>query len=251
LLTAAPPQAGASLWASTTLTEIAAYRERTEILVEAAASARLPSAHGFAGFVAHAFVSLYDGAEHLALVKGAPEPGALVRIHSECLTGDALGSLRCDCGEQLRAALASIAVASCGALIYLRGHEGRGIGLANKIRAYKLQSTGHDTVDANRLLGLPDDARDYAPAAAMLEHLGVSSVRLMTNNPAKVKAMRDLGVVIERRAPVVVAHNPFSAPYLEAKRLRMGHSLPIISLVGEEAAASNVVDLPNTSRSDG
>jgi GTP cyclohydrolase II len=190
--------------------------------------------------------------DHVALVMGDVwhKRGVLMRVHSECLTSEVFGSLKCDCRDQLEAAQEEIAKAGQGVILYLR-QEGRGIGLANKIRAYKLQSTGHDTVDANRLLGLPDDARDYAPAAAMLEHLGVSSVRLMTNNPAKVKAMRDLGVVIERRAPVVVAHNPFSAPYLEAKRLRMGHSLPIISLVGEEAAASNVVDLPNTSRSDG
>ena len=112
-------------------------------------------------------------------------------------------------------------------MLYLR-QEGRGIGLANKIRAYKLQSNGHDTVDANRMLGLPDDARDYGAASAMLDHLGVASIRLMTNNPAKVKALRALGVTIDGRLPAVVGHNPHSAPYLEAKRLRMGHTLPTI-----------------------
>ncbi len=224
------------------------------------AQAPVPTKHGvfemavfrYLGDTAQADCANGLSPDHVALVMGDVwhKRGVLMRVHSECLTSEVFGSLKCDCRDQLEAAQEEIAKAGQGVILYLR-QEGRGIGLANKIRAYKLQSTGHDTVDANRLLGLPDDARDYAPAAAMLEHLGVSSVRLMTNNPAKVKAMRDLGVVIERRAPVVVAHNPFSAPYLEAKRLRMGHSLPIISLVGEEAAASNVVDLPNTSRSDG
>jgi GTP cyclohydrolase II len=154
--------------------------------------------------------------------------GVLVRVHSECLTSEVFGSLKCDCRDQLEAAQAEIGRRGQGIVLYLR-QEGRGIGLANKIRAYKLQSTGHDTVDANRLLGLPDDARDYGAAAAMLEHLGVSSIRLMTNNPAKVKALRALGVTIDGRMPSIVGANPHSAPYLEAKRLRMGHSLPTIA----------------------
>jgi 3,4-dihydroxy 2-butanone 4-phosphate synthase/GTP cyclohydrolase II len=228
LLTVAPPQAGSSLWASTTLTEIAAYRERTEILVESAASARLPSAHGVAGLTAHAFVSLYDGAEHLALVKGAPEPGALVRIHSECLTGDALGSLRCDCGEQLRAALASIAVASSGALIYLRGHEGRGIGLANKIRAYALQDLGLDTAEANAALGFPEDSREYAVAAQILKRLGLKDVRLLSNNPRKGCALRSFGITVREELPLVIAANPHNLAYLEAKRDKLGHRFPQI-----------------------
>jgi GTP cyclohydrolase II len=167
--------------------------------------------------------------DHVAMVYGdvRGKSGVLVRVHSECLTSEVFGSLKCDCRDQLEAAQAEIARRGQGVVLYLR-QEGRGIGLANKIRAYQLQATGHDTVDANRILGLPDDARDYGAAAAMLDHLGVASVRLITNNPDKVKALRALGVVIDRRAPSLVGHNQFSAPYLEAKRLRMGHSLPSI-----------------------
>jgi GTP cyclohydrolase II len=160
-------------------------------------------------------------------VRGASS--VLVRVHSECLTSEVFGSLKCDCKDQLEAAQAEIARRGQGILIYLR-QEGRGIGLPNKIRAYDLQSRGHDTVDANRMLGLPDDARDYSSAAAILEHLGVASIALMTNNPLKVQALRGLGVCVEARAPAVVEANPFSVPYLEAKRLRMGHSLPPFGL---------------------
>ena len=165
--------------------------------------------------------------DHVALVMGEVRgrSSVLVRVHSECLTSEVFGSLKCDCRDQLEAAQAEIARRGQGVLVYLR-QEGRGIGLSNKIRAYDLQAQGHDTVDANRLLGLPDDARDYGPAAAMLEHLGVGSVQLMTNNPLKVQAMRQFGMQVESRAPSVVGANPFSASYLEAKRRRMGHSLP-------------------------
>jgi GTP cyclohydrolase II len=167
--------------------------------------------------------------DHVAMVLGEVHgrSDVLVRVHSECLTSEVFGSLKCDCRDQLEAAQAEIARRGQGVVLYLR-QEGRGIGLTNKIRAYQLQATGHDTVDANRILGLPDDARDYAGAAAMLKHLGVASIRLLTNNPEKVRALRSMGIVIERRAPSVVGHNAFSAPYLEAKRLRMGHSLPSI-----------------------
>jgi GTP cyclohydrolase II len=153
--------------------------------------------------------------------------GALVRVHSECLTSEVFGSLKCDCKEQLEAAMATIARAGEGAVLYLR-QEGRGIGLANKIRAYALQSRGHDTVDANRLLGLPDDARKYDVARDMLDHLGIESVRIMTNNPDKVEALRGLGVKVDGRVPVVVPANKHSARYLEAKRLRMEHDLPAV-----------------------
>jgi GTP cyclohydrolase II len=168
--------------------------------------------------------------DHVALIMGdvRGKSSVLVRVHSECLTSEVFGSLKCDCREQLEAAQAEIARRGQGVLIYLR-QEGRGIGLPNKIRAYDLQSRGHDTVDANRMLGLPDDARDYGSAAAVLEHLGVASIALMTNNPLKVQALRDLGLEVER-APAVVEANPFSAGYLEAKRLRMGHSLPPFSI---------------------
>jgi len=170
--------------------------------------------------------------DHVALVMGdlRGKRGVAVRVHSECLTSEVFGSLKCDCKDQLEAAQAEIAALGEGAVIYLR-QEGRGIGLPNKIRAYELQANGHDTVDANRLLGLPDDARDYAGAAAMLEHLGVASVRLLTNNPAKVKGLRALGVFVEEQAPVLVPTNAHSASYLEAKRVRMGHKLPSLELV--------------------
>ncbi len=186
------------------------------------ARATIPTRHG--EFDAH----VYPG-EHVALVHGHVhgKKGALVRVHSECLTSEVFGSLKCDCKEQLEAAMAAIARAGAGAVLYLR-QEGRGIGLANKIRAYELQSRGHDTVDANRMLGLPDDARRYDVARDMLEHLGIESVRLMTNNPDKVDALRALGVRVTGRVPVVVPANEHSARYLEAKRLRMEHDLPAV-----------------------
>lgn len=159
----------------------------------------------------------------------------LVRVHSECITSEVFGSLKCDCKEQLDVAMAAVARAGAGAILYLR-QEGRGIGLANKIRAYALQSHGHDTVDANRLLGLPDDARRYDVVVDMLAHLSVASVRLLTNNPAKVAALRKLGVRVHGRAPIVVAPTQHSAGYLEAKRLRMDHDLPTTLLaVGADA----------------
>jgi GTP cyclohydrolase II len=175
--------------------------------------------------------------EHVAMVFGDVRGcnDVLVRVHSECITSEVFGSLKCDCKEQLDVAMAAVARAGFGAILYLR-QEGRGIGLANKIRAYALQSHGHDTVDANRLLGLPDDARRYDVAVDMLAHLGVASVRLLTNNPAKVAALRKLGVRVVGRSPIVVAPTPHSAGYLEAKRLRMDHDLPSILLaVGADA----------------
>ncbi len=166
-------------------------------------------------------------AEHVALVFGdvAGKASVPVRVHSECLTSEVFGSLKCDCRDQLDAAMARIARLGAGAVLYLR-QEGRGIGLGNKIRAYELQALGHDTVDANRLLGLPDDARRYDIAKDMLDFLGVQSVRLMTNNPDKLAKLRALGVHVVGRMPLVVAANPHSASYLEAKRLRMAHELP-------------------------
>ncbi|WP_158915162.1 3,4-dihydroxy-2-butanone-4-phosphate synthase [Caulobacter sp. S45] len=210
-----------------TIREVIAYRLAHEQWMEEAAVARLPSAYaGGADLEAHAFVSRLDGGEHLALVKrpflGAP----LVRVHSECLTGDALGSLRCDCGEQLRRSVAEIsASATGGALIYLRGQEGRGVGLANKIRAYALQDQGMDTVDANTALGLPVDGRDYAVAAQILKALGLERIVLLTNNPHKADALAAYGIEVEARAPVQVTPNPHNAAYLATKRLRMGHDL--------------------------
>jgi len=165
--------------------------------------------------------------EHCALVMGdvRGQRGIPVRIHSECLTSEVFGSLKCDCREQLERAQAEIARRGVGVLLYLR-QEGRGIGLANKIRAYALQAKGADTIEANELLHLPVDARSYDVAAAMLRNLGVESVDLLTNNPLKYDALLNLGIQVERRVPVLVPANPFSASYLEVKRRRMQHDLP-------------------------
>lgn len=169
--------------------------------------------------------------EHLAIVSGdvRDRDDVPIRVHSECLTSEVLGSLKCDCREQLEFALRQIAHHGPGVVFYLR-QEGRGIGLTNKIRAYALQAHGVDTVDANRALGLPDDTRRYESAAAMLQHLGVRSVRLMTNNPDKVSALRALGVDVRERIPVLIAPNPHSQRYLAVKRQRMNHALPHIAL---------------------
>jgi GTP cyclohydrolase II len=194
---------------------------RPQSSIELLAKAVIPTRHG--EFETHVFRG-----EHVALVRGelSGRERTLVRVHSECLTSEVFGSLKCDCKEQLEAAMAAVARAGAGAVLYMR-QEGRGIGLANKIRAYALQSDGHDTVDANRLLGLPVDARRYDAARDMLEHLGVASVLLMTNNPDKVDGLRALGVNVAGRVPVVVAPTAHSAGYLEAKRLRMAHDLPL------------------------
>jgi GTP cyclohydrolase II len=165
--------------------------------------------------------------EHCALVMGdvRGQRGIPVRMHSECLTGEVFGSLKCDCREQLERAQAEIARRGAGVVLYLR-QEGRGIGLANKVRAYALQDKGADTVEANELLHLPVDARSYDVAAAMLRNLGVDSIELMTNNPLKLESLRALGVLVERRLPVLVPANPFAASCLEVKRRRMQHDLP-------------------------
>jgi GTP cyclohydrolase II len=201
------------------------------------ASAPLPTRFGV--FNTHVFMTRHgevEPKEHVALVFGDIQGASSVpvRIHSECITSEVFGSLKCDCKEQLDAALAEVARRGAGAVLYLR-QEGRGIGLANKIRAYELQAQGADTVDANRLLGLPDDAREYDAAAHMLSHFGVTSVALMTNNPAKVDALQSLGVVVAERLPVIIASNPFSAGYLETKRARMAHELPVRLGVGSLA----------------
>lgn len=173
--------------------------------------------------------------EHVALVYGdiRGHEAVPVRIHSECMTSEVFGSLKCDCKEQLDEAMAEIARRGAGAVLYLR-QEGRGIGLANKIRAYQLQSQGHDTVDANRLLGLPDDAREYHAAVHMLEHFDVKSVLLMTNNPAKVAGLTSLGINVVGRIPVVVTPHAHARGYLETKRVRMAHELPTV--FGAESA---------------
>ena len=201
--------------------------------LEPLGSARLPSRFGEAAdFIVQAFRDPRDGLEHLAIVKrgsGHALPAGvrpLVRLHSECLTGDALGSLRCDCGAQLRTALRRIADSPAGALIYLRGQEGRGIGLANKIRAYALQDQGLDTVEANHRLGFAADQRDWGAAARILRHLGIGTLDLLTNNPDKINGLRANGIEVVLRVPLEIAPNPHSRAYLETKRTRMGHVLP-------------------------
>jgi len=168
-----------------------------------------------------------DSEQHMALVYGDIEnvPNVLVRVHSECLTGDALGSLRCDCGPQLRTALAKIAAEGAGIVVYLRGHEGRGIGLGHKIRAYALQEEGHDTVDANLEQGLPVDSREYGIGAQILVDLGVTSMRLMTNNPIKYGGLEGFGLNIVERVPLESRPTSFNIEYLRTKRERMGHLL--------------------------
>jgi 3,4-dihydroxy 2-butanone 4-phosphate synthase/GTP cyclohydrolase II len=172
-----------------------------------------------------AYRDLASGADHLALIADPIREAPLVRLHSECLTGEVLGSVKCDCGPQLDAALDAIA-RDGGIVIYLRGQEGRGIGLVNKLRAYRLQEDGLDTVDANVALGLPIDDRDYRPAAAILSDLAVGKVRLMTNNPDKVQQLHDCGIEVVQRVPVIMHNGPDSDRYLETKRARLGHLLP-------------------------
>ncbi|MFE3447945.1 bifunctional 3,4-dihydroxy-2-butanone-4-phosphate synthase/GTP cyclohydrolase II [Nonomuraea sp. NPDC059194] len=201
------------------------HRRRTESMVTRVAETRLPNEHGM--WRAYGYASALDGGEHVALVLGELGDGenVLVRAHSECLTGDVFGSLRCDCGVQLDHAMAAIAKEGRGVVVYLRGHEGRGIGLLAKLKAYSLQDNGSDTVDANLELGLPVDAREFSNAGQMLADLGVRSVRLLTNNPAKLRGMDGYGIKVLGREPMPVAVNPYNQTYLAAKRDRLGHEL--------------------------
>ncbi len=205
------------------IADLIKYRRRSEKLVERFASATIPTAYG--DFTAHAYRSLLDGEEHLVYAMGDfdTDQVPLVRVHSECLTGDILASQRCDCGSQLQTALAMIADEGCGAVVYLRGHEGRGIGIAHKIRAYELQDDGLDTVDANTAQGLPVDSREYGVGANILADLGVSSMRLMTNNPAKYGGLKGYGLEIVDRVPIEIPSTDANARYLATKRDRMGH----------------------------
>jgi 3,4-dihydroxy 2-butanone 4-phosphate synthase/GTP cyclohydrolase II len=224
------------------------YRRRTERLVTRVALTQIPNAYG--RWLAYGYRSDVDGGEHLALVLGDIDDGeqVLTRVHSECLTGDVLGSQRCDCGAQLDAAMAAIAERGRGVVLYLRGHEGRGIGLLSKLQAYELQDAGADTVDANLELGLPVDAREYSVAAQLLADLGVRSVRLLTNNPAKVDALAQHGFGVTR-IPLPPLTTPHNLRYLTAKRDRLGHQIdnimipngrvvpaePILPVAGEQA----------------
>ncbi|RUX21043.1 GTP cyclohydrolase II, partial [Mesorhizobium sp. M7A.F.Ca.US.011.01.1.1] len=209
-----------------TIRDLIAYRKRTEILITKVGECAMPTRFGV--FQAHAYWDELTGIEHIALVKDGPSNAeAIVRVHSECVTGEALGSLRCDCGEQLERALAIIGASVRGCLVYIRGHEGRGIGLANKIRAYALQDDGYDTSEANRALGLADDSRDYFAAAGILKDLAMHEVVLLTNSPAKMDALASHGIAIARRRGLLVASSSVNQAYLKTKADKYGHFLEV------------------------
>jgi len=207
------------------IADLIAYRRRNESLVRRVATASLPTANG--DYQVVGFQSVLDDTDHVAMVMGEIGDGhdVLVRVHSECLTGDALGSLRCDCGPQLRAAQRAVANEGRGIVLYVRGHEGRGIGLLHKLQAYALQDEGADTVEANLALGLPADARDYGTGAQILVELGVKSMRLLTNNPTKRVGLEGYGLTISESVPLEIDANDHNREYLRAKRDHMGHSL--------------------------
>lgn len=209
------------------IADLISYRRANEKHVELISSANLPTEFG--DFVANAYRSKIDNSEHLALVAGEIGDGedVLVRVHSECETGDIFGSLRCDCGPQLQAALKAIGEAGRGILVYMHGHEGRGIGLGNKLKAYELQDQGLDTIDANLAQGLPVDSRDYGTGAQILFDLGVRSMRLLTNNPAKRAGLVGFGLEIVERIPLQITPNKHNKSYLATKQDRMGHSLDL------------------------
>jgi 3,4-dihydroxy 2-butanone 4-phosphate synthase/GTP cyclohydrolase II len=215
--------------------QLIGYRRRTETMVTQQARTVLPTAYG--DWQAYGYLNSVDGTEHIALVLGDVGGGeeVLARVHSECLTGDVFGSLRCDCGAQLEAAMALIAAEGRGVVLYLRGHEGRGIGLLSKLRAYQLQDHGSDTVDANLALGLPVDARDYSTGAQILADLGVRSARLLTNNPGKVAGLSQSGVDITP-VPLPVPVTPQNLRYLAAKRDRLGHTIENLPSAPQPAA---------------
>ncbi len=225
------------------------HRRRTESHVERVAETRLPTRFG--DFTAVGYRIAIDGSEHVALVYGDPaaltagDP-VLTRVHSECLTGDVFGSSRCDCGPQLDEALERIVAEGRGVVVYLRGHEGRGIGLLAKLQAYQLQDGGRDTVDANLDLGLPADARHYGAATQILKDLSVRSVRLLTNNPAKVEGLESYGIHVATRVPLTPHPNDHNLAYLRTKRDRMGHDLPDLTRTAgrEDQPAGMVPDVP-------
>ncbi|MFE5210784.1 bifunctional 3,4-dihydroxy-2-butanone-4-phosphate synthase/GTP cyclohydrolase II [Streptomyces sp. NPDC056600] len=219
--------------------DLIAYRRSAEPTVRREAQVRLPTRFG--DFTAYGYRSTVDGVEHVALVHGDIGEGRdlLVRLHSECLTGDVFHSLRCDCGPQLEASLERIHEAGRGVLVYLRGHEGRGIGLMSKLRAYELQERGHDTLDANLELGLPADARDYGAGAQILADLGARTVRVMTNNPDKTDALARHGMEILSRIPMPVQAGEHNVRYLRTKRDRMGHDLPWLDQDGAVAGCGD------------
>jgi len=225
------------------IADLIAFRRRTEKQVVRVAEAKIPTSHG--EFTAVGYESVLDGTDHVALVRGDLGDGedVLVRVHSECLTGDVFGSRRCDCGPQLDAALRIVAEEGRGVVLYVRGHEGRGIGLMHKLQAYQLQDTGHDTVDANLELGLPADARDYGTGAQILVDLGIRTMRLLSNNPTKRAGLEGYGLEIVGRVPLPVHATPENLRYLRTKRDRMGHDLPGLAAFEDEATDGSTDDV--------
>ncbi|MCI2430636.1 bifunctional 3,4-dihydroxy-2-butanone-4-phosphate synthase/GTP cyclohydrolase II [Candidatus Acetothermia bacterium] len=224
----------------TSIAELIRYRHAREKLIERIASAQLPTRHG--AFTIHAYRSLTDGREHIALVTGevAGRESVLVRVHSECLTGDIFGSLKCDCGEQLEKALQRIAQEGSGVFVYLR-QEGRGIGLGNKIRAYHLQDRGIDTVEANKRLGFKEDLREYGIGVQILKDLGLSTIRILTNNPKKLVGIESYGITIVEQIPLLVRPNAYNYQYLKAKHEKLGHHLAhIFNTIGTEDGTTEI-----------